>query len=534
MLRISRAGLAAFPGTMNKQKEMKNMKYRNVKERILHRSLCNLMLTLTFFSFGCQDQELVQSEESTDAIAFALYSHGEDDLSFSPLTRTLDKPLVLFNEDRTDSLTFYLTITDSIDLGQSIEKEETLATRGTLITNNNLTSCSGEISLDAFYQNTPFIKDVLLFDNNGNPHTQIKRYWPATEGAKVAFWSYHPKEIAEATDFNITHGDSPTLSFYYDLKDADNDKLVDVQKQKDLFFAYRNQGKEQGAVELRYQHALSAVKFVAGQTLAGTIENISMTHIVDGGKLTYTPTKTPSLTWQHGEGKSTLNQNFNVEIDENLKGDPTQTITSDAEGTTFLLIPQSIGESNTLSVTFKREGKNKSDTYSARMPEGTWKMGKTYTYTLKLMDGLDIEASAGAVGANAINGVEIKNTYDKPCYIRALIIANWVDSNGCVAAIFNPADVNLKIEQGNNNYQFDQDWDTYWLYDETMNIYYYKKPLTSGQTTAVKLFDKFTNPKNRTNEGLKLDFTVLVQAVEAEANKASVKAAWGENIANQL
>ena len=516
------------------------MNDRNVKVRLLHRSLCNLMLTLTFFCTACQDQELVKSEERTDAIAFALSSNGEYDQSFSPLTRAVEKPLVLFNEDRTDSLMFYLTITDSIDLGQPIEKEDTLVTRGTLITSNNLTSCSGEISLDAFYQKAPFIKDVLLFDDNGNPHTRITRYWPANEGAKVAFWSYHPKEIAGATDFNITHEDSPSLSFYYNLKDAANNKLVDVQKQKDLFFAYVNQGKEEGAVKLSYHHALSAVKFTAGQALAGTIENISMTHIVDGGKLTYTPTKTSPLTWQHGEGKSTLNQNFIVGIDENIKGDPTQAITSDAEGTTFLLIPQSIGESNTLSVTFKREGKDKSDTYSVPMPEGIWEMGKTYTYTLKLMNGLDIEASAGAVGADAIEGVEIKNAYDKPCYIRAMIIANWVDSEGHVAAIFNPTNVgeqdkvNLTIARENDNYQLESTWADYWHHDGTNNIYYYKKPLTSGQTTAVKLFNKFTNPKKRTNEGLKLDFTVLVQAVEAEADKASVKAAWGELIANQL
>ena len=47
------------------------------------------------------------------------------------------------------------------------------------------------------------------------------------------------------------------------------------------------------------------------------------------------------------------------------------------------------------------------------------------------------------------------------------------------------------------------------------------------------LFEKFTNPIHH-SEGLKLDFGVFVQAVEAESDKASVTSAWGETIANSL
>jgi hypothetical protein len=47
------------------------------------------------------------------------------------------------------------------------------------------------------------------------------------------------------------------------------------------------------------------------------------------------------------------------------------------------------------------------------------------------------------------------------------------------------------------------------------------------------LFEKFTNPVHHT-EGLELDFVVLVQAVEAESNKASVTEAWGETVAGML
>jgi hypothetical protein len=64
-------------------------------------------------------------------------------------------------------------------------------------------------------------------------------------------------------------------------------------------------------------------------------------------------------------------------------------------------------------------------------------------------------------------------------------------------------------------------------------MYYYKKPLLSTKHTDVRLFNKFTNPITHA-DGLKLDFVVLVQAVEADAGKVSVKAAWGNTIASQL
>ena len=114
-----------------------------------------------------------------------------------------------------------------------------------------------------------------------------------------------------------------------------------------------------------------------------------------------------------------------------------------------------------------------------------------------------------------------------------MVIANWVDQHGNIAAIFNPDETNLKITPENSNYQLSADWGSYWLHDAQTNIYYYKKPLLKEEYTAVDLFEKFTNPTSRT-EDLKLDFMVIVQAVEAESSKASVKAAWGETIAGYL
>ena len=194
-----------------------------------------------------------------------------------------------------------------------------------------------------------------------------------------------------------------------------------------------------------------------------------------------------------------------------------------------MLIPQPLAE-KTLTITYLREGDTQAKTYTANIPGEKWEPGKSYTYTISLMDGfgIDIETTSQPSGTSVIGGIQIENSNNRTCYIRAMIIANWVDEDGNVAAILNPDEVNLKISGGNSNYQLSADWGNYWFYDTNTNIYYYKKPLKKTESTA-SLFEKFTSPIQH-SEGLKLDFVVLVQAVEA----TSVRTAWGETIADIL
>ena len=49
-----------------------------------------------------------------------------------------------------------------------------------------------------------------------------------------------------------------------------------------------------------------------------------------------------------------------------------------------------------------------------------------------------------------------------------MIIGNWVDEEGNIAAILNPDEVNLKITS--NNYTLGTNWGTYWYYDETYTL----------------------------------------------------------------
>ena len=482
-----------------------------------------LTILVSLLLLSCQRNELVPSEAMTDAITFSLSSNA----GYSVSTRAADESFVLISEDGTDSLL--------IQLSEAPYCQDAVITKGTPVTTSNLKSYGEDIAVRAFYNKDQFINDVFVFDEDGrSARTSIASYWPVAEKAKVDFWSFHPKEIAQTSQpLTISNDEStPSLSFYYNQEKADvGGVLVAATDQKDMFMAYARQGKEDGPVGLHYIHALSAIKFQAGKALSGTIINIEISNVCAGGTLTYSPNGTDKLIWNLDNKKyCTLSQDFTRDIKEDFTGDVSQGITKDIDSTVFMLIPQPLAEKE-LTIKYRRDGATEAKSYKVNLLGEKWEPGKTYTYTLRLMDGLgvDVETSTPTDPAppstSVIGRMSVKNTYNKTSYIRTMIIGNWVDEDGNIAAIFDPDEVDLQVS--GENYQLSD----YWYHDTTTNIYYYKNPLPKTEYTENLLITSV--PSVQHPEGLKLDIVVLVQAVEAEGDKASVRAAWGD-IADEM
>ena len=91
-----------------------------------------------------------------------------------------------------------------------------------------------------------------------------------------------------------------------------------------------------------------------------------------------TTSDTPSFSWTV-EGKETYTQAFNVELNENSSKTE---ITKDAEGTDFMMLPQTLSTTETekqLIVTVDFAGAKRE--FKAKLPEGgKWEPGKLYTY----------------------------------------------------------------------------------------------------------------------------------------------------------
>ena len=104
--------------------------------------------------------------------------------------------------------------------------------------------------------------------------------------------------------------------------------------------------------------------------------------------------------------------------------------------------------------------------------------------------------------------VRIKNTGTVKAYLRANVIANWVE-NGVIVApyAFSPAPLAGWSRAGDG-------------------LYYYQNPVEPGSTTTA-MFAAFTQPAAPADHpGAHIEMTILAQAIQAEPADAVIEA-WG-------
>ena len=199
-----------------------------------------LVILAGLLLLGCQKEEIAPNKPIGDSIIFSLSSIAGSSQGYSASTKAAENTMVLKSEDGTDSLIINLA-----SITETEEITDTATTKGSPVTNNNIIDiCGGNIALRAFYKNEQFVDDILVFENDGSARTSNASYWPSAEDAMVDFWSYHPKGIDQNQNFSISNiTDSPSLSFYYNLKKEGEEILVDATEQKDLFLAYTRESK---------------------------------------------------------------------------------------------------------------------------------------------------------------------------------------------------------------------------------------------------------------------------------------------------
>lgn len=109
--------------------------------------------------------------------------------------------------------------------------------------------------------------------------------------------------------------------------------------------------------------------------------------------------------------------------------------------------------------------------------------------------------------------VTIQNTGDVDVYIRATIVANWVDEKGNIIA---PA------KEGTDYTDFTSD--PGWV--EQDGYYYWTEPVAPGASTG-KLIDSCQPYADAKPEGADhLQMTILSQAIQAEPEQARIDAGW--------
>lgn len=368
------------------------MNYRN---RLMSLSL----IVLTVFS-ACTDevenggQRPVKGDHS---LSFAVSTPGSQAWTKADGTRAVSAPATqelepVEMEGKVNGKTVYL----SAEVTDGFPGDNRIMTRGTQVTEDNKTKDgimeTFAVSAYTSLMGTPdFMYSVPA--TKGNPengtyywYPEEKFYWPGVKSLYFYAWYPHTANAEGLTVSGANVKGIPTL--YYTVPD-------DVKKQMDVMTAVAASQAEQEAIPLTFNHALAAVKFVAGDLMPQkfTIQSISLVGIKNKGSYGLI-----DLDWSLDDASTT---DFTLSLNKVIDKTSSTAITADNE--TFFMLPQSFND-NSAKIEIVFTYANQSYTLRAALKGVTdkWEMGKTYTYTIST----DMVVTADVIFFKGTNGTD--------------------------------------------------------------------------------------------------------------------------------
>lgn len=470
-------------------------------------------------------------------------------------------------------------------------------TRGAIINENSVGATFTEFKAAVYNKEN---NAYLPVDASGNAHSMAKltaRYksdnihgqrwvyvneddyegpykWPDASGEPLTFYSW--TEYSGMTDFNLNPADRK-ISFHYTTPCLGGES--DAQNQPDLLFGIDDNSKtESGVALIHLRHALAAVKFIRGDIGNVAVLKVTLKNFYQQG--------TCSVTFDEGEGKAAFAwsdqsdltdfaQSMDVSSDAMRQlGDNASLDLSEDGSRTFLIIPQEIDGNAEIIVTVQGALHPEDIVFHIGSPEKAkqelaasadasynyeilkdWSTfaGKTVTFKVssKKVNSVKISLDDDLNIAQTIkSNISITNVGNKPGFIRATIIGNWVDESGNILAKWdeNATDINtlcgrFKLTQNGSTTigeTFPAVLNDGWFKDG--ECYYYKHPLEPDASVQTPLFYSFEVTQKPvlfgTEGGMEridhLELDIMVQAVTADAGKTAVTTAWGTTVAGKL
>ena len=458
---------------------------------------------------GCQNDEMVNRQDMDGmTVKYAVAS----DCPVRGRAEIGNTGTMLSLTGNGDSLSIPMewTVTDGIGISPAQD-----GTKGTLVntTGDDYKALSEFASLIG---NTFVAK---AFDGEGVEKVLQTVTWSTTSsawvGAPEAKW---PKGTSLAFLAYANLPGSQTATITKDGVSTVHTVPASAADQKDILFGhYSGNGDNTGTAKIRFEHPLTAVRFLQGELGDGfVIKGISLEGIAETGTASMAPGGT--ITWSGVESHEyTVSQD---KADGLVLSDLAGYDDAKLIGETFIIIPQDLEDNNvTVTVTFTN-GK----TATAALATGAWEAGKTNTYTLSYIESLDIEIQEDFDKVTK-ESVKVKNTGSNVnTYIRMAVIAIWVDGNGNVAKT---CDWQTEGTLTGKNWGDDKKWKK-----GSDGCFYYVNGVRPESVTE-ELFSSYA-PGTAPYAGTHLDMIVQVQAVEYDSEKQNVTAAWGGEAANLL
>lgn len=534
---------------------------------------------------SCSDEQLVKGGGiRLDKFEFLV---GTSSSSTAETRAAVDKaPLADAEEIRVapvvmpDGDTLYLTCTvsDMDDPFQSAVEVEKSKTRGAMVTTTNFAEKYNNFKIDGYQKSssTAYFEGKSVakteeFHTDYDPIEEACRIWKIqgvsedlmwpSGGDELTLYAWAPAECypTESGPAEGVYGHAyPKVDSRYTGKTTFKYKAPQpvagdthqAESLLDLLFTTYGPATPDGqCVPLQFHHMLSAVNFREGDLKGGYIINkVQIKNVQTAAECFYTPgTSGPSILWNAGGDRVTYTQEYNHTVSADHKkvdgdGKTTSPIENATNTATFFFVPQNTGvagrktsEDVQISITYQlRNGGDAITTDFISLGGMTWQVGKKYTYSLSL--------PAYSVSIEPQTDNKIKNTGTAKCYIRAAILGNWIEPSrtGLAArdrgVVANWTDGIDKIDTGNstNDGSFSNLPGTNWSTQQSDGYFYYRKPVNIGTGTdayTTQLFSAYQQTAASPTHGFTsgVEMNIYVQAVKADAGKASFSAAWGSS-----
>lgn len=189
-------------------------------------------------------------------------------------------------------------------------------------------------------------------------------FWPS-EIYNVRFFAYAPYNCDNLRLSQNSATGTPT--FDYTIPN-------DVAEHKDIIVAASRtyQGNHSGTAELEFTHALTAVRFVAGNDmLPGKVTKVTLKGVFANGTYSYADNSwTPSGAYV----------SYSQEVDVNVDGIPGQPITAAEQ--TFMMLPQTLPSGAKIEINFIDDLTSQTHTLSASLAGTEWEPGKLVSYRI--------------------------------------------------------------------------------------------------------------------------------------------------------
>lgn len=398
-------------------------------------------------------------------------------------------------------------------------------TKGTPAYTENVADLYGKFSGIAYIPGTETVKypaaEFTPSGIEGNwEHQYADFVWPS-EGYR--FFMQMP--VAECAALAPQYGTDGKISF-------DFTSPTEATAQKDLLFTSKLCKADHET--LVFFHALAAVRFEIGTKGEGVkgISKIELTGLKNAGSCVITPdyskTSADNVKWSDRSGSVSYSVSFTGKEQEgqDLSGGTTfpsefyastSSSLNNADFTkTFNIIPQVVGEDVKAVLTVElTDGTQVTRTVqfgsNLKLANKEWLAGTLYTYKFTVKNDIEIEVEEEFDKTTKSN-VDVKNTGDVDAFIRAIIVANWVDADGVVVAPF--------ANEGTMTPSSSSKWVKSGAY------YYYNEAVEPGCSTE-NLFDSYTYTSEQVPvEGAHLEMTIASQAVAAVPGK-TYDEVWG-------